>query len=148
MINTLFKSENEENKIKLNKFYVSNVEEYIHYIKINNLYFLYNNKNIQKDRVHLIEEFDTENLREQQLNIYNKYSKPKDIIFKYSEKEYDYVIFQSKNNSTRENNINKSDTNKLININEDIKKEKDIIKFKETLNSNVFLISISNFKLN
>ena len=120
----------------------------MNYIKINNLYFLYNNKNIQKDRVHLIEEFDTENLREQQLNIYNKYSKPKDIIFKYSEKEYDYVIFQSKNNSTRENNINKSDTNKLININEDIKKEKDIIKFKETLNSNLFLISISNFKLN
>ena len=45
MINTLFKSENEENKIKLNKFYVSNSEDFMHYIKINNLYFLYNNKN-------------------------------------------------------------------------------------------------------
>ena len=41
---------------------MSNFEEYIHYIKKNNLYFLNNNKkNIQKDRVHLIEEFDTEN---------------------------------------------------------------------------------------
>ena len=39
MINTLFKSENEENKNKLNKFYVSNAEEFINYIKMNNLYF-------------------------------------------------------------------------------------------------------------
>ena len=36
MINTLFKSENEENKVKLNKFYVSNSEPFIRYIKINN----------------------------------------------------------------------------------------------------------------
>ena len=63
MINTLFKSENEENKVKLNKFYVSNSEPFIRYIKINNLYFLYNNKNIQNDRVDIIEEIDKENLK-------------------------------------------------------------------------------------
>ena len=148
MINTLFKSENEENKIKLNNFYVSNSEEYIHFIKINNLHFLYNNKNIQKDHVHLIEEFDIENLRGQQLNIYNKYSKAKNIIFKYSEKEYEYAILQNTNISSKDKNINKNDTNEIINLNEDIKKEKNKIKFKEKLNANEFLISISNFKLN
>ena len=135
MINTLFKSENEANKNKLNKFYVSNSEPFIHYIKINNLYFLYNNKNIQKDRVHLIEEINKENLRGHQLDIYNKYSRSKDIISKYSEQEYKYVIFQDKN-------INKNE------INDNDENEREFIKFKEKLNANEFLISISNFKLN
>jgi len=146
MINTLFKSENEENKIKINKFYVSNSEEYMNYIKINNLYFLYNNKNLQKDRVHLIEEIDRENLKGHQLDIYNKYSKTKDIISKYSEKEYEYVIFQDKNISNEDKN--ESNINGNININGDNQKEKDLFKFKEKLNANEFLISISNFKLN
>ena len=137
MINTLFKSENEENKNKLNKFYVSNDEEFIRYIKINNLYFLYNNKNIQNDRVHIIEEIDKENLdlKGHQLDIYNKYSQTKDIISKYSEKEYEVVIFQDKNIS---NEVNNNDNNK----------EKELNDIKEKLNGNEFLISISNFKLN
>ena len=138
MINTLFKSENEENKNKLNKFYVSNDEEFIRYIKINNLYFLYNNKNIQNDRVHIIEEIDKENLdlKGHQLDIYNKYSQTKDIISKYSEKEYEVVIFQDKNISNE------------VNINNDDNKEKELNDIKEKLNGNEFLISISNFKLN
>ena len=138
MINTLFKSENEENKNKLNKFYVSNDEEFIRYIKINNLYFLYNNKNIQNDRVHIIEEIDKENLdlKGHQLDIYNKYSQTKDIISKYSEKEYEVVIFQDKNIS---NEVNNNDNNN---------KEKELNDIKEKLNGNEFLISISNFKLN
>ena len=136
MINTLFKSENEENKNKLNKFYVSNDEEFIRYIKINNLYFLYNNKNIQNDRVHIIEEIDKENLdlKGHQLDIYNKYSQTKDIISKYSEKEYEVVIFQDKNIS---NEVSNNDN-----------KEKELNYIKEKLNGNEFLISISNFKLN
>ena len=138
MINTLFKSENEENKNKLNKFYVSNDEEFIRYIKINNLYFLYNNKNIQNDRVHIIEEIDKENLdlKGHQLDIYNKYSQTKDIISKYSEKEYEVVIFQDKNISNE------------VNINNNDNKEKELNDIKEKLNGNEFLISISNFKLN
>ena len=138
MINTLFKSENEENKNKLNKFYVSNDEEFIRYIKINNLYFLYNNKNIQNDRVHIIEEIDKENLdlKGHQLDIYNKYSQTKDIISKYSEKEYEVVIFQDKNISNEVNN------------NDNDNKEKELNDIKEKLNGNEFLISISNFKLN
>ena len=153
MINTLFKSESEENKIKLNKFYVSNSEDFMHYVKINNLYFLYNNKNIQKERVDLIEEINTENLRGHQLDIYTKYTKSKELIYKYSEKEYEYVIFQDKNISNISNNIN-NNSDKIINkietkenlVNEE--KEKDLINFKKKLNANEFLISISNFKLN
>ena len=97
MINTLFKSENEENKNKINKFYVSNSEAYMNYVKINNLYFLYNNKNIQNDRVHLIEEINKENLKGHQLDFYNKYSHSKDIISKYSENEYQNIVLKDKN---------------------------------------------------
>ena len=151
MINTLFKSENEENKIKLNKFYVSNSEPFMHYIKINNLYFLYNNKNIQKDRVHLIEEIDKENLKGHQLDIYYKYSHSQEIISKYSEKEYEYIIFQDKNISNITNNdkgINKNETKENF-INEEANdKEKDLMNIKKKFNANEFLISISNFKLN
>ena len=132
MINTLFKSENEESKNKLNKFYVSNAEAFMHYVKINNLYFLYNNKNIQNDRVHLVEEINKDNLRGHQLDIYNKYFTTKELISKYSEKEYEFVIFQDKN---------------IANNKEDIK-EKDFIEIKKKLNANEFLINISNFKLN
>ena len=46
MINTLFKSENEESKNILNRFYLSNSEPYINYIKNNKLYFLYDCNNI------------------------------------------------------------------------------------------------------
>ena len=140
MINTIFKSENEENKNKINKFYVSNSEAFMNYIKINNLYFLFNNKNIQNDQFNLIEEINKENLKGHQLDIYNKYSKSKEIISKYSEKEFKYEILQDKNisNSTmKDKNENKKDDD-----------DNDLIKFKEKLNANEFLIGISNFKLN
>ena len=139
MINTIFKSENEENKNKINKFYVSNSEAFMNFIKINNLYFLFNNKNIQNDHFNLIEEINKEDLKGHQLDIYNKYSRSKEIISKYSEKEFKYEILQD--------NI----SNSIINDknNENIKdEEKDLLKFKEKLNANEFLISISNFKLN
>ena len=149
MINTLFKSENEENKVKLNKFYVSNSEPFIRYIKINNLYFLYNNKNIQNDRVDIIEEIDKENLKGHQLDIYNKFSKTKELISKFSEKEYEYVIFKDKN-IAQNTDSDKNNIKNEINDNE-IKEEKDksdLKEFNQKLNANEFLISISNFKLN
>jgi hypothetical protein len=96
MINTLFKSENEENKNTINKFYVSNSESFINYIKLNNLYFLYDSKNINNSKVHSLEKVNQEKLNGYQLDIFNKYKKSKDIIFEYSEKEYKYVIFKDK----------------------------------------------------
>ena len=143
MINTLFKSENEENKNILNKFYLSNSEEYINFIKSNNLYFLYNNKNIQNYKIHLLEKVNDKKLNGYQLDIYNKYNKSKDIIFDYSEKEYQNIMKNiskgeknnKKNNESKGGNNNNNDENDLSNLN-------------NKLNANDFLISISNFELN
>ena len=143
MINTLFKSENEENKNILNKFYLSNSEPYIDYIKKNHLYFLYDRKNIPNYNLHSLEKVNKEKLNGYQLDIFNKYNKSKDLIFEYSEKEYQIVVFKDKSISTIDKNNDKINNKESMN---DI--EKDIVKLKNKLNPNDFLISISNFKLN
>ena len=51
MINTLFKSENEKNKNIINRFYVSNPEPFIKYIKINDLYFPQDTKNFKNHKI-------------------------------------------------------------------------------------------------
>ena len=158
MINTLFKSENEESKNILNRFYLSNSEPYINYIKNNKLYFLYDCNNIPNYNIHSLEKVNKEKLNGYQIDIFNKYNKSKDIIFEYSEKEYQNVIFKDKtissvNKNIKENNI--ESTNNTTNNNNNINKinnikniEKDLSKLKNKLNPNDFLISISNFKLN
>ena len=146
MINTLFRSENEDNKNRLNKFYISNSESFINYIKINNLFFLYDNKNLQNSKIHLLEKVNEKKLNGYQLDIYNKYNKSKDIIFEYSEKEYQNVIFKDKNISTLDKNNKKDNNNESTNNNNDI--ENELSKLKNKLNANDFLISISNFEVN
>ena len=158
MINTLFKSENEESKNILNRFYLSNSEPYINYIKNNKLYFLYDCNNIPNYNIHSLEKVNKEKLNGYQIDIFNKYNKSKDIIFEYSEKEYQNVIFKDKtissvNKNIKENNI--ESTNNTTNNNNNINKinnikniEKDLSKLRNKLNPNDFLISISNFKLN
>ena len=146
MINTLFKSENEENKNFINKFYVSNSESFINYIKLNNLYFLYDNKNINNSKVHFLEKVNQEKLNGYQLDIFNKYKKSKDIIFEYSEKEYKYVIFKDKNLSSFDKN-KKSNSESTKNSSEKNENDDDFSKIKKKLNANDFLISISNFEL-
>ena len=148
MINTLFKSENEENKNIINRFYVSNSEPFIKYIKNNDLYFLYNTKNIKNHKIiNVLEKVneEKEKLNGNQLDIFNKYNKSKNIIFEYSNKEYKNIIFKDKNistnnkkNNTKENNIDKNN-----NINDN-----DISNLKNIINADDFLISISNFELN
>ena len=139
MINTLFKSENEENKNILNKFYLSDSEEYINFLKMNNLYFLYDTKNIQNYKIHLLEKVNQEKLNGHQLDIFFKYKKSKEIIFEYSEKEYQNIIFKDKEISAKDKNLQNID-NKNI--------ENDLKKLTNKLNANDFLISISNFELN
>ena len=143
MINTLFKSENEENKNILNKFYLSNSESYINYIKNNHLYFLYDCKNIPNYNLHPLEKVNKEKLNGYQIDIFNKYNKSKDLIFEYSEKEYQNVVFKDKSISNIDKNNSKKNNKESIN---DI--EKDLAKLRNKLNANDFLISISNFKLN
>ena len=72
MINTLFKSENAVKKTKIGKFYVSNAEKFIDYIKKNNLYYLYDVKKIQKG-VDCLNEIDYNDLNGYQQELYNKY---------------------------------------------------------------------------
>ena len=144
MINTLFKSENEENKNILNKFYLSNSEPYINFIGKNHLYFLYDRNNIPNYNIHSLEKVNKEKLNGFQLDIFNKYNKSKDIIFEYSEKEYQNVVFKDKTISAKDKG------NKLKNNNESANNniEKDLSKLSNKLNPDDFLISISNFKLN
>jgi phosphatidylinositol 4-kinase len=148
MINTLFKSENEENKNIINRFYVSNSEPFIKYIKINDLYFLYDTKNIKNHKIiNVLEKVneEKEKLNGNQLDIFNKYNKSKNIIFEYSNKEYKNIIFKDKNISTnnKKNNIKENNIDKNNNINDN-----DISNLKNIIKADDFLISISNFELN
>ena len=152
MINTLFKSENEENKNIINRFYVSNSEPFIKYIKINDLYFLYDTKNIKNHKIiNVLEKVneEKEKLNGNQLDIFNKYNKSKNIIFEYSNKEYKNIIFKDKNISTnnKKNNNKESNIDKNNNIN-DNDNDNDISNLKNIIKADDFLISISNFELN
>jgi len=125
MINTLFKSENQKKKAKLNKFYLANSSPFIKFIKSYNLYFLYDGKSVQ-NQTNIFDEVDYNNLDGYQQEIYNKYKKSRDIIIQFSEEEFKEVKDKDK------------DKNEISEI---IDKEKQ--KFK----SNDFFIDISNFKL-
>jgi phosphatidylinositol 4-kinase len=127
MVNTLFKSENQKRKAKLNNFYIANSSPFIKFIKSHNLYFLYNNKCLQ-EQTNIFDEVDYNNLDGYQQEIYNKYKKSRDTIIKFSEDEFKEVTEKDKNKN--EEIIDTKD-----------KKNKD--KFK----SNDFFIDISNFKL-
>ena len=127
MINTLFKSENQKKKAKLNKFYIANSSPFIKFIKSYNLYFLYDNKSVQ-NHTNIFDEVDYNNLDGYQQEIYNKYKKSRDIIIQFSEDEFNEIKEKEKDKNKNE-------------IAEKIDKEKQ--KFK----SNDFFIDISNFKL-
>ena len=127
MINTLFKSENEKRKSKLNKFYLANSNPFIKFIKSHNLYFLYDNKAIQ-NQTNIFDDVDYNNLDGYQQEVYNKYKKSRDAIIQFSEEEFKEITKGDKNKNeidTSENKLN------------------ELEKFK----SNDFFIDISNFKL-
>ena len=127
MINTLFKSENQKKKEKLNKFYLANSSPFIKFIKNYNLYFLYDNKSVH-NQTNIFDEIDYNNLDGYQQEIYNKYKMSRDIIIKFSEEEFNEIKEKEKGNNK-------------IEITEKIDKEK------QKLKSNDFFIDISNFKL-
>ena len=138
MINTLFRSESEKKMNKINKFYIANSNPFIKYIKTHNLYFLYDNKSINK-QTNIFDEIDYNNLDGYQQEIYNKYKKSREIIIKYSENEYKI----SKEKEEKKINNKNSKNNKQI--------EKETVQTLETekvkLKSNDFFIDISNFNL-
>ena len=132
MINTLFRSENKNKRNKLEKFYITNSEAYINYIKNNELYFLYDNKNVE-DNKNIFDIFDFNSLNMIQQLTYNKYKKSREIIIKFSNDEYKTVKdkqIQKLKDSGKFKNINqniindkeleKEDENNIINTNEKI----------------------------
>ena len=143
MINTLFKSENAEKKTKISKFYVSNAEKFIQYIKDNNLYYLYDVKKIVKG-IDCLSNIEYNDLDGYQQEIYNKFKENREIIEKYSENEYQIAKekeekrIQAKLN--KHNNIN----NNINEVNTDKETTNEI---KKKLKANDFIIDISNFEL-
>ena len=127
MINTLFKSENEKRKSKLNKFYLANSSPFVKFIKSHNLYFLYDRKVIQS-QANVFDDVDYNNLDGYQQEIYNKYKKSRDSIIQFSQEEFREITGKEKN---------KTET-----IDTSLKNS-EMEKFK----SNDFFIDISNFKL-
>ena len=152
MINTLFRSENKNKRNKLEKFYITNSEAYINYIKNNELYFLYDNKNVE-DNKNIFDIVDFNSLNMIQQLTYNKYKKSREIIIKFSNDEYKTVKdkqIQKLKDSGKFKNINpniindkeleKEDENNIINTNEKIEDKQFM--------PNDFFIDLSSFKLN
>ena len=82
MINTLFKSEDKKKQKKIEKFYVTNSEKYIDYIKENSLYFLYNTDTNEKENIFDKINFNSLDMTQQQ--IFNKFKNGREIIITFS----------------------------------------------------------------
>jgi hypothetical protein len=57
MVNTVFKSPTKKSRNKIEKFYIANSEDFIKYIKNNNLYFLYDS-NLINEKVNIFEKIN------------------------------------------------------------------------------------------
>ena len=163
MVNTVFKSPSKKTRNKLEKFYISNSEDFIKYIKNHNLYFLYDS-NLMDEKIDIFEKIDYGNLSGYQQELFNKYKRSRDIISDYSDKEY------LKLKKEEEEKINKKKTTKKISeqkielietkqtsnsdnldINSEMSKssifDKNFNSLEYKFKSSEFLISMSNFKL-
>ena len=149
-MNTLFLSETKKGRKKLEKFYISNSEKYINYIKKNKLYFLYDGNITENENIFDKVEFNSLNSTQQQ--IFNKFKNSRELIASFSQDEY---------NEEKEKEINKlKEQGKFNNItNEDLINTKQVNEEKETIKTDIinkdqkfkpdeFFIDLSNFKLN
>ena len=90
MVNTVFKSPLIKSRNKIEKFYIANSEEFIKYIKNNNLYFLYDS-NLIDEKTNIFDKINYNDLNGYQQELFNKYKKSRDIIIDFSNKEYQKV---------------------------------------------------------
>ena len=166
MVNTVFKSPSKKAKNKIENFYIANSDDFIKYIKNNNLYFLYDSKLIN-DNNNIFDKIDKNNynsLNGYQQELFNKYKKSRDIIIDYSNKEYEEVkqieeekIKLKRKSSKKGEEAKPIEEKKSINTNIDINTEISNISHMNTsilpnsleykFKSNEFLIDLSNFKL-
>ena len=166
MINTVFKSPEKKNRNKIEKFYIANSEEFIKYIKNNNLYFLYDT-NIIDEKGNLFDKINFNNLNGYQQEIFDKYKTSRDKIIDFSDKEYKTAKLAEEEKAK----VKKKETKKSIdsdkqnqietktsNISGNLDIDNVINTSPTPLGNNVpssnkfkpneFLISLSNFKLN
>jgi len=163
LVNTVFKSPSKKAKNKIEKFYLSNSEEFIKFIKDNDLYFFYDMK-LNQENSNILEKINYNNLSGYQQEIYNKYKKSRDIIIDYSNKEYEEMKKaedlrkSSKRKSSKKGEETRSSSeDKKIDNNMNINSEKSSLSYIDTqtlintmeykLKSSEFLIDLSNFKL-
>ena len=150
MINALFKSEDKKSRKKIEKFYITNSEEYIDYIKDNNLYFLYNNDIEENENV--FDKIDFNSLDMYQQQAFNRYKRSRDNIVFYSQNEY--IIEKNKEINKLKKSEKVKNINEILSIyEEDENKEQNFIKsnllrVNEKFKPDDFFIDISNFKLN
>ena len=115
MINTVFKSPEKKSKNKLEKFYIANSDDFIKYIKDNNLYFFYDNKLID-EKINIFDKINFNDLNGIQQEFFNKYKKSRDIIIDYSDKEYEKLKKTEEDKKNKKDSpINKIDSNLDIN---------------------------------
>ena len=162
MVNTVFKSPSKKLKNKIDKFYIANSDDFIKYIKNNNLYFLYDTKLINENN-NVFDKINYNNLTGYQQELYNKYKKSRDIIIDFSNKEYEEMKqleedkIKGKRKSSKKELENKIEEKKSMISNIDINTEVNSISHMNTsilpnsldykFKSNEFLIDLSNFKL-
>ena len=164
MVNTVNKSPTKKTRNKIDKFYISNSEEFIKYIQSNNLYFLYDS-NLIDEKINIFEKINYNDLNGYQQELFNKYKRSRDIIIDFSDKEYQRVKQaeedkktkrkDSKKSSDSSNNIEKKNTgssanldiNNEININQSSTLQSNFNSSEYKLKPSEFLISVSNFKL-
>ena len=164
MVNTVNKSPTKKTRNKIDKFYISNSEEFIKYIQSNNLYFLYDS-NLIDEKINIFEKINYNDLNGYQQELFNKYKRSRDIIIDFSDKEYQRVKQaeedkktkrkDSKKSSDSSNNIEKKNTgssanldiNNEININQSSTLQSNYNSSEYKLKPSEFLISVSNFKL-
>ena len=160
MVNTVFKSPSKKLKNKIDKFYIAKSDDFIKYIKTNNLYFLYDS-NFVGENNNIFDKINYNSLTGYQQELYNKYKRSRDIIIDFSNKEYEEMKqseeeklkAKPRKNSKKEskpneekkitNNIDINNEVNLSNMNTSYIPNSLEYKFK----SNEFLIDLSNFKL-
>ena len=164
MVNTVFKSPSKKIRNKIDKFYIANSDDFIKYIKSNNLYFLYDS-NLVNENNNIFDKINYNNLSGYQQELFNKYKRSRDIIIDFSNKEYEELkqVEEEKNkgklrkSSKKETDPKSEDKKNITNTNIDINTEANSISHMNTsilpnsleykFKSNEFLIDLSNFKL-
>ena len=149
-MNTLFLSENKKMRKKLEKFYISNSDKYINYIKKNRLYFLYDGTITENENI--FDKINYNSLNSNQQQIFNKYKNSREMITSFSQDEYIKEKEKEINKLKEQGKLKNINNEDLINTNEE-NEEKEIIKTDllnkdQKLKPDEFFIDISNFKLN